>query len=184
MRWVQLERSSANAVVVTHGVPIPDRSDYVQWALRRDIYRLIPPRVQVAIYDPCLGQAFLILVTEHDIGVAVTANIASLEIFRLNYFDSEDIVIDLLLALSDRGCMALNDSGARIHVDLVLQFVKLGSGKVDVVELHKGLRANVSTARSNFEEYPLTSGKKLNGSIFSLLFQASFASESHFSWVL
>lgn len=144
MRWVQLERSPANTVVVTHSVPVPDRSDDVQWALRCDIHCLIPPRVQVAIYDPCLGQAFLILVTEHDIGIAVTANIASLEIFCLDYFDSEDVVIDLLLALSDWRCVALNDSSTRIHIDLVLQLVKLGSGKVNVVELQEGLEPTLA----------------------------------------
>lgn len=139
MRWVQLERSPANTVVVSHGVPVPDSSDDIQWALRCDIYRLIPPWVQVAVNDPCLGQAFLILVTEHNVRIAVTANIASFEILCLDDLDSKDVVVNLLLALGDRRCMPLNDSCTRIHIDLVLQFVKLGSGKVDVVKLHERL---------------------------------------------
>lgn len=170
--------------MVAHGVPVPNCSDDVQWALRRNIHRLIPSWVQVAIYDPRLGQAFLILVTEHDIRIAVTANVASFEIFCLDYFYGEDVIINLLLALSDRGCMALNDSGACIHIDLVFQFVELGSGKVDIVELHEGLESMLAAQVLNVWQYLQTSGKKLNGSIFSLLFHASFASDSHFSWVL
>ena len=127
--------------MVTHGVPVPDCSDDVQWTLGRNIHGLIPPWIQVAVNDPRLCQAFLILVTKHDVGVAVTANIASLEIFCLDYLDSKDVVIDLLLALSDRWCMALNDSSARIHIDLVLQFVKLRSCKVDIVQLYERLES-------------------------------------------
>ena len=149
MRWVQLKRSPTNTVVVTHRIPVPDRSDGVQWALGRDIDRFIPPWVQVAIYNPRLGQAFLIFVTKNDVGIAVTTNIASLKIFCLDNFYCEDVIIDLLLALSDGRCMALNDSGARIYIDLVLQFVKLGSSKVNIVELYEGLEPNISTARSD-----------------------------------
>ena len=149
MRWVQLKRSSTNTVVVSHRVPVPDRSDDVQWALGRNIHRFIPPRVQVAIYNPRLGQAFLIFITKNDVGIAVTTDITSLEIFCLDNFDCKDVIIDLLLALRNRRCMALNDSGARIYIDLVLQFIKLGSSKVNIVELYEGLEPRISTVRSD-----------------------------------
>ena len=125
--------------MVTHGIPVPDCSDDVQRSLRRNVDRLIPTWVQIAIYDPRLGQALLILIAKYNIRITVAADITSFEVLCFDYLNGEDVVIDLLLPLTDRWRMALNYGGTCIHVYLMFQFVKLSSGKVNVVELHEGL---------------------------------------------
>lgn len=135
MRGIEFERSSTYAVVIAHGIPIPNGSDDIQWTLSRYVNGFVPSWIKVSIDYPGFGQAFLILVSEDNVWITIAPNITSLEIFRLHDFDSEHISIHLLLPLGDRRRMALNYSCAGINVDFVLNLIKLNSCEIDVVEL-------------------------------------------------
>jgi hypothetical protein len=121
--------------MIPHSIPIPDGGNDVQWILSRDIDCLIPSRVQISIDYSGLCQAFLILISEHYIGITVPANITSLEIFCLHNLDGEYIGIYFLLPLSERRCVALDHSCTGVDVDFLLDLIKLNGSKVDIVEL-------------------------------------------------
>lgn len=55
MGWIQFEGGSADAVVITQRVPIPDGGNDIESALGGNVYRFIPSWVQTTIYDPSFG---------------------------------------------------------------------------------------------------------------------------------
>lgn len=139
MGRIQFDRSAPNTVVITKGIPIPYRRNYIQRALGRDIYRLIPARIEISIDNSGLGKALLILVAKNHVWITQTIYIASLEIFGFDDLDSKNIIGNISLALAHWRSVLLDDRRASVYIDLVLELVKLMGGIFDVVKFHKRL---------------------------------------------
>ena len=180
---IQLDRGATDAVMVAQRIPVPYSGNHVQRSLRRDIERLLPPRVQVAVDDASLAETFLILIPQYHVRVAEAVDVAGLEVLPFDDLDGEDKGVGLSLTSVDRGTSVFDDLGQCIDVDALLQVIKLMSRPFNVVELDERLReTEVSTLAAVSIALILTSGKNWKGSIFSLLVHASLANCTHRSW--
>lgn len=105
--------------MVTQSIPIPYRSDEVQGTLGRDINSFIPSRVQTAIYNACLSQPLLVLVSKYDIRIAQAVDVASFQILRLDNFDREDETLRTTNPPSYRRLVTCNNICTCVDINLV-----------------------------------------------------------------
>ena len=87
--WIQLETGPAQTVVIAEYVPVPHSRYDVDWPGRHDIHRLVPSRIETLIDRACLRESLLVFVSEHDIRVTETVDVASLQVLGLDDFDGE-----------------------------------------------------------------------------------------------
>src|SRR5215469_12324629 len=120
MGWIQLERRSTDAIMITKCIPIPNRGYYVQRSCGNNINRFIPTRVEVAVDDSSLCESLLILATKNYIWIAKAISVTCFEVLRLDDLDGEDIFLNLLLPLHWWSRMLLDDFCASININLTL----------------------------------------------------------------
>lgn len=124
--------------MVTERVPVPDRGDDVEGSVGSDIYRLVPPWVEIGIDDARLCKPFLIFIAEYDIWITETVDVAGLQIFRFDDLDGKDIVV-VTEALLWRWCMLADDFGTCIDIDFLFELVQLQHCVFNVIQLDQRL---------------------------------------------
>ncbi len=121
MNGIQLDRRSANVIVITHCIPIPDRSNDIQRALCGDIDSIFPPRVEVVVDNARLCNPLLVLVSQDHVRIAATIHVAGFQVFCLHHFDCEDICSGFADFLELRWGVLCDYFGTCIDVDFALE---------------------------------------------------------------
>lgn len=138
MHWIQFHRRPSDIVMVAKCVVVPYRSDQVDRPLNSNVEGLIPARVEIAMDNAGLVEAFLILVTKDDVGVTKPVRVASFEIFGLHDLDCEG-VLGRFLGLLPRTIDSVDDGSAAIWIHLALELIELLHCVLDVVKFDKRL---------------------------------------------